>query len=54
LGCDALAMAVIVKSLGGAEVGIDWFTLTDGTCQRLRDEEAAAQARGGGGAPTAP
>jgi len=28
----------------GTTTGIDWFTLTDGTCQRLRDEEAAAQA----------
>jgi len=50
-GCDALAMAVIVKNLGGAEVGIDWFTLTDGTCQRLRDEEAAAQAPDATAAP---
>jgi len=50
-GCDALAMAVIVKNLGGAEVGIDWFTLTDGTCQRLRDEEAASQAPDATAAP---
>jgi hypothetical protein len=38
-GVEALALAVVGRNLGRAPIGIDFFTLTDGTCERLMREQ---------------